>query len=428
MELNSALGALRSSNDSLREELAADGSRIRNLAQDDRTRESSANLNAKFTLLTQGQNAHTLVGGIELEGVRRNESSVLTETRFRPGPVLPDDGLDELSASSTRIALYGQDEFRLNPKWALHAGLRTETIEVSGEAADGTRPSNRSSVTTPLLHLLYKPNPQGRDQVRLSLTRSYRSPSLGNLIAKPRYSTRYPVSGPNLPSGADRLGNPALLPELASGLDLAIERYLQGGGVLSANLFARRISNLIRSSTELETVSYSPVPRYVSRPKNIGDANTYGIELEARFRLDQLIAAAPRIETRANASFYRSDVKSIPGPDNRLDGQSPASVNLGADYRFRGTSFTMGGNLNWTPAYRTQTSAEQSQTVPVKHVWDAFVLYSFTPNTALRLLGSNLNPRDYVTGSERIDPGLREVTSSRQPGDVNWQLRLELKL
>ena len=47
-------------------------------------------------------------------------------------------------------------------------------------------------------------------------------------------------------------------------------------------------------------MSYSPVPRWVSRPQNVGDAGTQGLELEARFRLDQLIDDAARVELRGN--------------------------------------------------------------------------------------------------------------------------------
>ncbi len=80
--------------------------------------------------------------------------------------------------------------------------------------------------------------------MRISLTRSYRSPSLGNLIARPGINTRYPAPGPNTPTQPDRAGNPSLRPELATGLDVAVERYLPGSGILSANVFQRRISEL----------------------------------------------------------------------------------------------------------------------------------------------------------------------------------------
>ena len=91
----------------------------------------------------------------------------------------------------------------------------------------------RSRVFSPLLHAVWKPDPKGRDQVRMSLTRSYRAPSTGTLIARPTLSTRFPVDVTNDPTSPDRAGNPDLKPELATGIDLAFERYLSGGGLLS---------------------------------------------------------------------------------------------------------------------------------------------------------------------------------------------------
>jgi iron complex outermembrane receptor protein len=236
------------------------------------------------------------------------------------------------------------------------------------------------------------------------------------------------VDGPNTPTRPDRAGNPDLEPELAAGLDLALEHYLDQGGVLSANLFYRRIKNLIRSVTALEDVSWSPVPRWVARPQNISDTTTVGLETEAKFRLDQAFVGAPPVELRANLSVYRSSVDDVPGPDNRLDEQPGASANLGADYRFRGLPLSVGGNLNWVPGYRTQLDATRATTVSTKHVFDAYALWTFSPTLALRVLASNLAPPDFL-GTNTVDSGrARETASTLAPSYTNWLVRLELKL
>lgn len=443
LELNGGAGAWRARNDTVREEFTAGGggSPVRTITDTSRTRQQSLNLNAKLSTLLggapvpapagtgrgpgAGSAEHSLVTGAELEAQRRSE----TRTSLQNGlPLLTDFG-DNLQASSTRLAVYAQDEWSINPNWAAHAGLRWEGIATRGDAADGSaRPENRSSVATPLLHAVWKPDPKGRDQVRMSLTRSYKSPDLGNLIARPTINSRYPAAGANSPTAPDRAGNPDLRPEVALGIDVAVERYLEAGGILSANLFSRRISDLMRSVTTLETVSWSPVPRYVARTQNIGDALTQGIELEAKFRLDQLVKGAPGVELRSNLSLFRSRVEGVPGPDNRLDSQAKATGNLGADYRLRGTPLTLGGNLNWVPGYRTQLSAEQVTTTPTKRVWDAFALWTFSPAVGLRVLGSNLAPQDYTTGNTLELGGLREVATNSSPSFTNWQVRLELKL
>ena len=204
--------------------------------------------------------------------------------------------------------------------------------------------------------------------------------------------------------------------------------------LLSANVFHRNISNLMRGQTDLETVSWSPVQRYVRRQRNIGDATTSGIELEAKFRLDQLISDAPRVEMRSNFSVYTSRVKAVPGPDNRLDQQAHATANLGADYRLRGVPLTLGGNVNWVPGYTTRLDVDQTTAVTTKQVWDLFALWTISPSVGLRLLGNNLDPRDYVT--TQINDSVNALTrrnervtsQSFSSGYTNWQLRLELKL
>ena len=277
---------------------------------------------------------------------------------------------------------------------------------------------------TPLLHAVWKPDPKSRDQVRISLTRSYRSPPLGNLIARPGINTRYPVPGPNTPTQPDRAGNPNLKPELATGIDIAFERYLPASGILSANVFHRQISNFMRSQTRLETVSWASQPRYVSRPQNIGDAMTQGIELEAKFRLSDLAADAPKVDVRANASVFRSKVKDVPAPDNRLDEQPDYTVNLGADYRYTGLPLMLGGNLNWTPGYSTRIGGDQTAYQGRKLGFDAYALWVFSPALQLRVTASNIGARDYVTGSALGN----ETSTTTAPSYLNLQLRLEIKL
>ena len=323
----------------------------------------------------------------------------------------------------------------------MHAGLRWEGITTRGASGlidpngGSAAQTNRSSVWTPLFHAVWKPEPESRDQVRFSLTRSYRSPTLQNLIGRPSINNRYPAPGVNTPTQADRAGNPALKPELATGIDIAVERYLPNGGLFSANVFHRQIRNYMRSQTALEAVAWSPgQPRYVSRPQNIGDAVTQGLELEAKFRLTELIADAPRVDLRANASLFRSRVNAVPGPDNRLDQQPSHTANLGADYRVPGWPLTLGGNLNWTPGYDTRVSDIQTAYQGRKVVVDAYGLWVFSPTFQLRVTASNLNPRDYQTGGgvDGIDPftsvPVRETTTTTAPTYLNFQVRLEFKL
>ena len=406
-----------------RREFDAGGAQVHTGFEDTDNRDRNATLGLKASAMLG--DGHQAVAGLEFERNRRIES----KTTLRDGvPQLTEFG-ENLEASSRRYAFYAQDEWSINPQWAVHLGLRSEGITTRGEGAGDEVQSNRSRVTTPLLHAVWKPNPTARDQVRLSLTRSYRAPSLNQLIGRPFVNRVDPTPGANTELTADTAGNPRLKPEVALGIDLALERYLADGGVLSANLFVRRITDLIRNVVALEDVSWSPgQPRHVSRPQNIGDAQSSGIELEAKFRLDQLVDGGPPTELRANASIFRSRVDAVPGPDNRLAEQPGGTLNLGADHRFRGRPLTLGGNVNHTPGYRTRLDVDRTMVQSEKTVVDAYALWAFNPDLKLRLSLSNLLAADTDSTTRVESAGLLDTSRTRTRSWLNTQLRLEMKL
>lgn len=388
---------------------------LSNALDEQRFTSRNTSLNGKWTRVLD--NGHQWVSGLEHEGIRRVE-----EASAGAG-----DDSGNLKARTERWAAYTQDEFKINTNWSAYAGLRYESILTEGQVSEELK-SNKSQVWTPLLHALWKPDPAKRDQVRMSLTRSYKTPTLYNMVAPLRFSRDYPISANNVPTQPDRVGNPDLLPELATGIDLGIERYLDGGGVLSANVFRRNIQDLIRYQTRLQNVSWSTQQRWVSTPQNVGDAVTQGVELEAKFRLNQAWAKAWPVDIRSNMSFFRSKVNDVPGPDNRLDQQPNMTANLGADYRLRGIPLTVGGNVNWNPDYDTRRSQEQLSYQGVKRVLDVYGLWRFSGATALRLSVSNLLPRDYETATT-FNTGTQKESS--RTTDRNWhniQLRLEMKI
>ena len=359
-------------------------------------------------------NGHQLVSGMELEGVRRTEVANAEVA----------DDVGNMRARTQRWAAYTQDEWSINPKWSAHAGIRYESILTEGRNEEGQK-NNKSSVLTPLLHAVWKPIPESRDQVRMSLTRSYKTPTLFDLVGKTALSR-----DTNSPTRTDRISNPGLKPELAVGIDLAFERYLAGGGVLSANVFRRNISDLIRYvTTERYDTLWAPGQRrFVSSPTNVGDAITQGLELEAKFALNQAWSEALPMDVRSNISFFNSKVLDVPGPDNRLDQQPKMTANLGADYRIRAIPLTLGGNININPDYDTRRSLQQWRYQGAKRVADVYGVWKFNPATSLRLTISNLVPRDYLTGTTFNGNGIRETTNNNARNWQNVQLRLEMKI
>ena len=384
------------------------------IQEDSLTQDRSINLGGKYTNVMGG--GHQWVSGMETEGVRRTQDVTGVYSLGNA------NGSANLQASSMRYAIYSHDDWQFTPNWATHLGARYEALTTQGNTTAGDV-TNRNSVFTPLLHAMWRPNPDSRDQVRMSLTRSFKTPTMPTLLARRAY-TRDENSATN----PDTMGNPNLKPEVATGLDVAAERYLPQGGVLSASAFYRRVNNLIRN--QLLAPAQDPLGqnRWVSSPTNISDAITQGIELEAKFGLKQWIESAPAVDMRSNVSFYHSRVLSIDGPNNRLDQQPSMTMNLGADYRLRSLPLTVGGNYNYNPGYTTRNTEAQWLTVSQKRVIDVYGLWRVDNTTAWRVSLSNLAPLGYNTGTYYTSGGVSETNNTHNRSWTNILIQLEKKL
>lgn len=356
--------------------------------------------------------AHSLTAGWDLESRDRTERRTLTQ---QGRPVLPEFEGQPFDARVRRQAFYLQDEWEISPQWQLYLGLRRERIDTESQGSTDTVRSS-SSVLSPLMHVTYKFSPKGRDMVRASLTRSYRAPGIATLLARPTVSSQYTNTNlPNTELAPDRLGNAALAPELATGLDIAFEKYLPGGGMWSVGLFHRSITDLVRNVTTLRTVPWATVPRWVSQPQNFSSATTSGIELELKGRAGELLPAlvdkASTLNLRASVNLYRSRVAALPGPENRLDGQQPWSTTLGFDQRITGLPLTVGGSLSLTPDYDTQFTLDQTQRRSRTHTIDLYGLWFFSPSVSARLA--------VAEGAQPFGPPNGHVTTLLSNGDFS---------
>lgn len=333
--------------------------------------------------------AHSLTAGWDLEARRRDEERTVTQNGV---PLLPDFEGQPFSAQMRRQAFYIQDEWEISPQWQLYLGLRHESIDTESRGTD-TPVANTSRVLSPLMHLTWKLDPKGRDMVRASLTRSYKAPNAGTLLARPSISSGFTdVTQSNTELSPDRMGNPALRPELATGLDVAFEKYLPGGGMWSVGVFHRKITDLVRTVTRLQTVPWSNVQRWVAQPQNFSSATTSGVELEVKGRANELLPSllpeAKALNLRASLNLYRSRVAALPGPDNRLDGQQPWSMTLGFDQRINGLPLQVGGSFSAGPAYDTQLTLDQLQQRSKTRSLDLFAQWIFRPGLSARLAAS----------------------------------------
>ena len=413
LDVKFGFGLGKRSNDSLRYQYDGQGVLLDRFTDTDDTRDKSINTGGKYSSpLGAG---HLLAAGWELEASHREEVRVSLD---KNGAAQFADSGDNLTADTRRAALYAQDEWEITPQWSAYAGARWEGIRTTSDRSTGTV-SNTSKVFSPLLHAVWKIPGHEKDQVRASLTKSYKSPNVQDLIAAPFLSRLNSATSP------DRTGNPNLKPELATGLDLAYEHYLGRNGILSVSGFVRDIDNLIRR--ELTQQQTDLGLRWISSPANVGHARTSGIELEAKFALAELMNNAPQVDFRSNYSRFWSRVDGVPGPDNRLDQQARQTANLGMDYRLKDIPLTLGAGYNWTPAVRTRTSDKQVVETSRKRVLDMVALWRFDARTQIRISANNVLAEDATGNNLVYANGLAAQAASLNPTYTQWSVRLETK-
>jgi outer membrane receptor protein involved in Fe transport len=282
-----------------------------------------------------------------------------------------------------RLAVYGQDEWEVRPGWSLYLGARWEGVRLR-TAGDAFAPVSSSySVFSPLMQTLWRIPGSKQDQLRLALTRTYRAPTMQQLLPAVFYSNL------NTEVSSDYTGNPGLRPELATGIDAAYEHYFSSGGLVSLSATTRSIRDFIRDTTRFEGA------RWVTAPTNRGGAQMRSLALETKLPLKTLGLGWP-VELRANVSRNWSSVDAVPGPGNRLDRQPRWSGNFGADYS--GARISAGASFNFATAGWTRTSVFESRYGGVTRDLEAYALYKFDARRQLRFTARNLLTPDRLRG------------------------------
>ena len=361
---------------------------------------------------TAAADGHAFSTGIDGGSTRRSADQLQHDIGFAGANSVDTD--EVFDADVTRFAAYAQDEWNVTKAWSVYLGARWEGIRTRSAGNTFTTSTSDSSVWSPIVQTLYKlPDAKG-DQLRLALTRTYKAPATSSLIPR-----RY-VSINNTATEPDYQGNPNLKPELAFGIDASFEHYWKEGALFSASTSMRRISGYTRNRVLVDGAG-----RFVSMPLNDGNAITRGLELEAKFPLKAVMDNAPAVDLRASMSRNWSRVESVPGPDNRLDQQTPLSATLGADYK--AGALTTGASFVFRNGGPVRVSLNQSAYQNVRRDLDAYALWKFDPKLQLRVSFGNLLGQDNFNTSSYADASGTVYRASRAPSGANARATLEIK-
>ena len=328
---------------------------------------------------------HALATGWELGRKERSEYRREVQTDGAGAQLLATD--EHYRATVARSALYIQDEWDINPAWSAYAGLRREDLRTTGagEGEGGSAaPVNVSAgAWSPVFQALFKPrrakeDTGPRDQFRVAVTRTYKAPGIIQLVPR-----RYTVDNDNSATHPDQQGNPALRPELALNIDVAWERSFGSGGMASVSAFHKRIRDI--TLTRL----YENGGVWISTPDNQGGATVQGIEVESK-------ATRGPLSGRFNAARNWSHVDSVPGPDNRIDGQAAWSGNVGLDYA--AAAIDAGGTLTLRGPRVNRSSSLLVNADSASRQLDLYAVWKIDMRSRMRLSASDLLHRDASEG------------------------------
>jgi outer membrane receptor protein involved in Fe transport len=326
-------------------------------------------------------------GGYDRRDDARRERDTLDQAASIPG------GDERYSGHVARLAAYAQDEWKVTPRWSVYLGARREGVRIRAEGNPFGTARSRSGVFSPVLQTLYKLPGLEEDQLRLAVARTYKAPTMDQLLPH-RYT-----SVNNSPAEPDTAGNPNLKPELALGIDAAWEHHWAEGAMISLRASTRRIDGYMRSQVAFDGT------RWIALPANVGKARTHSLQLETGFPLPSLFPSAPPIELRANVARNWSTVDAVPGPDNRLDEQTPLSANLGFDCHVG--RLTTGASFNFRNGGLVRVAANQTAYLTVQRDLEVYALWKLDPASQLRISAANLLGMDmiYERGYVNLDTG-----------------------
>lgn len=165
-------------------------------------------------------------------------------------------------------------------------------------------------------------------------------------IGRPGFNQANPALAVDLGSGIVTTGNSALKPAKANSFDFSIEQYLPGGGILSAGVFDKEISDYIVPVQTTQTFDNSLFPGN-SQPlrvftyKNIGSAYARGVELNWNQQFRNLPGWLDGLGAGANYTWVDSRVKIRPGEYSLLPSTSRNTWNASVFYKRAGFTFNL---------------------------------------------------------------------------------------
>jgi outer membrane receptor protein involved in Fe transport len=207
---------------------------------------------------------------------------------------------------------------------------------------------------------------------------------------------------------------------VAWGLDIAFEHSFGNGNLLAVNSLLRRIEDITINRLSFENGSW------LQQPVNAGRATIVGVEVELKQRLKDIATSLPDIEVRLNATRASSRIDAIPGPDNRVDRQTPWSGTLTLDYHPT-PSLDLGVAFGWKNEGSVRLTELQKQISSGSRNIDVYALWKVNQKTQLRASMTNLLRKTSFQTLTYEDPVERMEQKTTTPTRLAARISLETK-
>ena len=215
------------------------------------------------------------------------------------------------NASQQVIASYVMTEFKLFPQLTLTGGTRFENtnIKVEGEQSFFFQNPNAKIQQLDLLPAAGATFEVMQD-VNLRLAWS-------QTLARPSFKELGPVVTQDFSESQTFLGNPNLKLSSVNNYDFRLEYFPRAGEVLAVSLFYKDIKNPIEQT--IFTLSETQYLKYFNNPQG----QLWGVEVEARKRLDQIHEVLKNFSANFNSTYIQSKVELSEG---QLDARKSAGL------------------------------------------------------------------------------------------------------
>ena len=218
----------------------------------------------------------------------------------------------------TTLSAYVSEEFQIIEKLKAIAGVRMEKYDqyyTGVNQAGASNPDRPDALVFdndkvldlldffPTLSLIYQPNKN--TNIRGAYFRT---------TARPSFKEKSTAEIADVLSGITFIGNIDLVETDINNYDLRYEYYMKNNQTIALSGFFKTFNNPIEMASFAQDVNSL-------QPRNVGDAEVLGVELETRFNFSFLSTKLENFSLNSNVSFIQSRVRFDKGPNGTYEGK-----------------------------------------------------------------------------------------------------------